>query len=53
MEHQLLQISNWKTYQLIQLFGVFSGEVTQLDQEYYHLFYYSVAYTEELYAKIC
>ena len=39
MEHQLLQISNRKIDHLRQLFGVFCGEMIQLNQEDYHLFH--------------
>ena len=52
VEHQRLQIYNRKIDHLRQLFGVCYGETTQLDQDY-HLFHYSLVYTEDLHAKFC
>lgn len=52
VEHQLLQIINWKTHHLRQVVGFCCGEKTQLSQEYYHLFHSSLVYIEDLYAKL-
>ena len=51
MQHQNLQVYNWKNGGLKQLIGVCYGEISQLDQGDYHLFHYSLVYTEDLHAK--
>ena len=53
VKHQLLQNSNWATDHLRQLFCICYGEITQMDQEYYHLFHYSLVYTKDLHVKLC
>ena len=45
--------ANRKTDHSRQLFGVCYEEMTQLDQEDYHLFHYSLVYTEDLHPKLC
>ena len=48
-----LQIFNLKTNHLIQLSSVCYGQMTELDQEDYHLFHYVLVYTEVLHVKLC
>lgn len=51
MQHQNLQVWDWKNGGLKQLIGVCYGEISQLDQGDYHLFHCSLVYTEDLHAK--
>ena len=52
MKHQLSRISNRKTGHLRQLLSVRNREMTQLDQDDYHLFRYSLVHTEDLHATL-
>ena len=38
---------------LRQLFGVYYGKMTELNQEDFHLFHYSLVYAEALHVKLC